>query len=803
MPNLLGMSFERPLAPSVDLHCVQTEGVLPDGWGIGYYPGTEPCASVLKEPAPPRGSIRSELVKAWEHVESSTFLLHIRTATWGPPSDANTQPFLRSMASRDWLFAHASSLRSRMRRTKGRFEPVGSTDTELVFCDLLELLAERGARHLSDIDPEELRRWFAACNDHGTLSVLVSDGRDLCAYADKNDELSLHLWQLRPPFTSLAFGDRDLTVDLMKRGDTAHKGVVISSCPLTTSAGPPADFTKLEPGHLVIVRQGSIVAEAKDTTSSLRSGSTRPALFVPVARPERKEPRRLAVRHRTVYRYDAPVERSSHLLRLLPIHDPLQTVRAHALTISVDGQRRDYEDVFGNRVTAVRLETPFQELIIEARSEVDVLDVDPLSFRPLYARSHLPLVWMPWQGAMLQPFLLPPELPESELRELVGYAMSFAERNEFDLLDTLLDMNQSIYREYEYRPQSTNLATTAFDVYAHRRGVCQDFTNLFICLARLLGVPARYVCGYLYTGPKHENRLQAEASHAWVQLYLPEVGWKGFDPTNGVLTQTDHVRLAVGRNYRDATPTSGTIYLGGGREHLEVSVTVEPLAVTGAPIGQLPLRRLEADEQTVRLAGRSVRQGGDPHEELGDVRGAGAGEAGDFEAVLLGEIGTTADVAVAKIDPHRAGAGERRGAGRAFRSQTDERGHGLEGDDFRRVGAAHPSGFVSEDLREVDVAWADRTVERDLGHGAAAFVGEIGLERAEIVGRGEGVVGLAVVDLSDTGRRSRHPRHARHPGTAAATRPGGAAETARRARARVTACARARVGHRATSACSR
>jgi len=105
--------------------------------------------------------------------------------------------------------------------------------------------------------------------------------------------------------------------------------------------------------------------------------------------------------------------------------------------------------------------------------------------------------------------------------------------------------------------------------------VCQDFTNLFICLARLLDIPARYVCGYLYTGPKHTNRAMAEATHAWAQVYLPESGWKGFDPTNGVLCQTDHVRVAVGRVYNDATPTSGTIFAGGGAETLSVSVTVE------------------------------------------------------------------------------------------------------------------------------------------------------------------------------------------------------------------------------------
>src|SRR5207244_8656852 len=158
---------------------------------------------------------------------------------------------------------------------------------------------------------------------------------------------------------------------------------------------------------------------------------------------------------------------------------------------------------------------------------------------------------------------------------LAEYAMSFVKRNDYDVLDTLLDINHSIYREYAYQQGATNVHTTPFDVYVNRRGVCQDFTNLMICLARLLGVPARYVCGYIYTGPKHEDpdrARQSEASHAWVQVYLPQVGWKGFDPTNGILTQTDHVRVAVGRNYIDATPTSGTIYVGGGRESLEVEV---------------------------------------------------------------------------------------------------------------------------------------------------------------------------------------------------------------------------------------
>jgi transglutaminase-like putative cysteine protease len=246
----------------------------------------------------------------------------------------------------------------------------------------------------------------------------------------------------------------------------------------------------------------------------------------------------------------------------------------------------------------MEVERPYDAMTITSTSRVEVLDVDPLSYRPLRQRAQIPVVWMPWHQQVLQPFLLPLELAESELTELSEYAMSFAVRNDFDLVDTLLDVNQSIFQEYKYTPGETTVYTTPFEVYTHRRGVCQDFTNLFICLARLLGLPARYVCGYLWTGPKNPNQRQAEASHAWAQVYLPEAGWKGFDPTNGILTQTDHVRVAVGRSYRDATPTAGTIFVGGGGEKLEVEVRVE--AETDAETSAEPVQSRQSQSQIPR-----------------------------------------------------------------------------------------------------------------------------------------------------------------------------------------------------------
>jgi transglutaminase-like putative cysteine protease/predicted glutamine amidotransferase len=585
MPNLLAMSFEGELAPAFDLRCLRPGGRPPDGWGIGYYPGGEPAATILKEPAPQYGSIRSQLVEAWEHLASSLFVVHIRAATWGHISDSNTQPFARSWGRRDWLYAHAGSLRHRLHLGSGKqFEPVGSTDSEAVFCELLGRIASQGWASMADSDPELLRTWFDEINSMGTLTSILTDGRDLAVYADRRvEETGVFLAHIIPPHDELVFGDADLGVDLSRRGIKERKGVIVSSNPLPSKDGhQQMEWKRVAPGALVIVRQGAVMAEASPPVSSPAAGAPARAFLDRWKVPAKAEVRRLLVTHQTVYRYETPVERSTHVLRLTPTVDRLQSLHEHELSLSVGGAERDYEDVFGNQVRGVLIDSPYMELTIRARSRVELRDTDPLSFRALRERTAIPLVWMPWQRHMLQPFLLPQELPDSELSELVEYAMSFVERNDYDLLDTLLDLNTSIFREYAYKQGTTTLATTPFDVYTRRRGVCQDFTNLFICLARLLGVPARYVCGYLLVGGGSENRAQSQASHAWAQVYLPEVGWKGFDPTNGVLTQTDHIRVSVGRSYVDATPTAGTIYVGGGTETLEVDVRVD-LAEEEAP----------------------------------------------------------------------------------------------------------------------------------------------------------------------------------------------------------------------------
>lgn len=291
---------------------------------------------------------------------------------------------------------------------------------------------------------------------------------------------------------------------------------------------------------------------------------------------EPSQTRRLKVRHSNHYSYTQPIVRSAHRLHLRPIHDRWQSLVEHSLVVSSDVAAVDYEDVFGNWTTRFEINQPYSELTIAADSLVELLDADPFSFAALPNRPVFPINWMPWELKMLTPYLTPIELPETQLTELYDYAMSFVTRNNYDLLETLFAINLAIFREFDYVPASTSLETTPYEALVNKKGVCQDFANLMICLARLLNIPARYVCGYVFTGNTGSARAGSDASHAWVQLYLPNVGWKGFDPTNGVLPSTDHIRMAVGRHYRDTAPIAGTLYSSAG-ETLSVDVEVSPL----------------------------------------------------------------------------------------------------------------------------------------------------------------------------------------------------------------------------------
>lgn len=287
--------------------------------------------------------------------------------------------------------------------------------------------------------------------------------------------------------------------------------------------------------------------------------------------------RTLAVTHETVYQYQRPVTASAHVFRLRPVHDDRQAVLSHRIDVQPDGALEAYEDLFGNGAAHFVPGAPFSELRIVSHSTVRLWAPPPL-VPPSHTALVLPLVWPPSEQRVLQPLLNAPELPAAELRALADFADGVAERNDYDLIATLTALCTTIKQEFRYVQGVTTLGTTPYQVLESRQGVCQDFANLFISLVRLLRVPARYRVGYLFTGADYDNRQQGEQSHAWVECYLPWLGWRGFDPTNGRAVHLDHVRVACGRHYADATPTSGTIEGGGGPESLQVRVEVRELS---------------------------------------------------------------------------------------------------------------------------------------------------------------------------------------------------------------------------------
>jgi transglutaminase-like putative cysteine protease/predicted glutamine amidotransferase len=599
MSKLLALSFDAPASPSITLRAARASSGHHYGWGMAWYPPGDKSTLVVKDPTTLGENAMTHLLRDWSRFRSTTFVCHLRGAAQRISQD-DTHPFVRTYAGREWVLTHNGQLDHGYDQhltlpTDGMLEPVGHTDTEHVLCWLLERLRGLGIRRLADMDWAWLHGWFQLANEQGTGNFLFTDGESLVAYQDQSGFNPLH-WQRRlPPHTELELSNDEVELSLSGALDTYRTALLVATEPLRSSTR--STWQRLEPGAMLVVRRGEvvwasgpIVGTTASTAVSLEGSGELPSdagaaprqidapLSLVRSHVAGVGDRLYRVRHTTTYDYGSAVEQSQHFLRLRPVHDSAQQVLAHRVSLEPAGSQDIFEDVFGNHAMELHLERPFDRMRIEAESLVAVASLSSGVQQSRARRMTIPMDWMPWQRQMMMPYLLPPELPESQLRELFIYAMSFVERQDYDLVETLEDINRTIHRDYAYVQGVTTLATTPFDVYAHRRGVCQDFANLFICLARLLGLPARYRVGYIYTGADYANKLQSEASHAWVEVYLPWAGWRGFDPTNGCLAGVDHVRVACGRNYRDATPTSGTIYRGGAGERLHVEVLVEEVA---------------------------------------------------------------------------------------------------------------------------------------------------------------------------------------------------------------------------------
>jgi transglutaminase-like putative cysteine protease len=289
---------------------------------------------------------------------------------------------------------------------------------------------------------------------------------------------------------------------------------------------------------------------------------------------------RLHVVHETHYSYSAPVVLSQQLLHLTPRELPWQACKAHRLSVEPQpGEFGQGGDFFGNWTAHVLIAAPHQDLLVRA---VSTLSLEPREQRAL---ARPPVAWEAVRdapGIEATAFLY--ESPHVETwRELADYAAkSFPARR--GALEAALDLARRIYADFEFDPAATSVSTPLREVMKRRRGVCQDFAHLMIGGLRALGIPARYVSGYLLTEPPpgRPRLIGADASHAWVSVYCGgdagEAGsWIDLDPTNNCVVDDEHATLAWGRDFSDVTPMRGVI-LGGGEQELKVRVTVTPVA---------------------------------------------------------------------------------------------------------------------------------------------------------------------------------------------------------------------------------
>ena len=278
-----------------------------------------------------------------------------------------------------------------------------------------------------------------------------------------------------------------------------------------------------------------------------------------------------SIRHVTRFRYSAPVRESVMELRMQPRSEGPQTLRSFQIVTNPRTQLYAYTDHLGNAVYHFNLLRDHDELRIEAQAMVEMR-----AFAPLPERLDS-LEWGRYNNCNLRDDHFDMLGPSNLARlspELIGFMKSAGlEKPEGDPLTAMKKLNQTIFQSFQYQPGVTEVDSPLEHALREGRGVCQDFAHIMTAIARAWGVPARYVSGYMFHRGS-EDRSEADATHAWVEVYLPSLGWVGFDPTNNILATERHVRAAVGRDYADVPPTRGT-FKGVAESELSASVAIE------------------------------------------------------------------------------------------------------------------------------------------------------------------------------------------------------------------------------------
>jgi len=286
---------------------------------------------------------------------------------------------------------------------------------------------------------------------------------------------------------------------------------------------------------------------------------------------------RYTVYHLTHFRYDAPVSESVMEVRMQPRTESMQRCLRFELTTSPRARSFAYQDTEGNIVHHFDVPARHRELRIVAESVVEFVAGITVPDR-VGADTWTTLD----SDATSERFyeLLQPSVFAVQTEPLQALREELRLTRHADPLSVVRELNSQMYRAFEYAPKSTRVDSPIDEALAARRGVCQDFAHVMIALVRGLHIPCRYVSGYLFHKHGGDERSTDGASHAWVEAWLPDLGWVGFDPTNNTLATDRHIRVAVGRDYADVPPTRGG-YKGKTRSELGVAVRVQ---TTDAPI---------------------------------------------------------------------------------------------------------------------------------------------------------------------------------------------------------------------------
>lgn len=272
--------------------------------------------------------------------------------------------------------------------------------------------------------------------------------------------------------------------------------------------------------------------------------------------------RKYNITHRTTYTYFEPVSVCHNVLRLAPRNTSQQVCRHVAVRISPEPNTvREYEDFFGNKVIYFSIEKEHARLTVDVQSEVDIVGgVDGI-----------------WDSGEIRQFIF--ETPMTAWNEEIEQYARVSFQPGRPVPEAAGDLMRRIYTDFEFTPGFTTISTPVAVVMKERKGVCQDYAHLAIACIRSVGLPARYVSGYIETvSPAGvEKLIGADASHAWFSVYEPATGWMDFDPTNNMIPGDQHITIGWGRDYADIAPMKGII-LSSGSHGLKVSVDVKRLA---------------------------------------------------------------------------------------------------------------------------------------------------------------------------------------------------------------------------------